>query len=417
MTSPTEILYEHSLGQKRISCFSGNKLLECWIEKENTSLRIGEIHYARVIQVEKLLNRIFYRLNNGLEVSSRLNDKNPNIGDLEIITIIAEERENKPAHAQRGFFLKGGSAIIIDNKDFLGISKKIININERERITSIAKDTGLYEAGAIIRSSAESISDSELVKKFLELVDQWREIKKINLEEKKEKKLFKGFSLEKQAQFLYPKAKLIKDKFSIKFNEFNGTDQILEAYNKIFNIKNGGTLSFEKTKALISIDIDSSKRDLNSGGINKLTEDALNLCLHLIRLRSTSGLIVIDMPRLKKADYNERFDQIKIWSEKINKNIKVLGGTRGGLTEIICNHERTSLEDNEKNTSVFVALEALRGFIVREEKSKSKLYVSENIMNIFNLELKKQINEIKNFAKFTNVLIDENLGYNNFYIE
>ena len=55
-----------------------------------------------------------------------------------------------------------------------------------------------------------------------------------------------------------------------------------------------------------------------------------------------SGLIVIDMPRLKKADYNERIDQIKIWSEKINKNVKVLGGTRGGLTEIICNHERTS---------------------------------------------------------------------------
>ena len=54
-------------------------------------------------------------------------------------------------------------------------------------------------------------------------------------------------------------------------------------------------------------------------------------------------------------------------SEKINKNVKVLGGTRGGLTEIICNHERTSLEDNKKNISVFVAL-ALRGFIVREKK-------------------------------------------------
>ncbi|MDA9734489.1 ribonuclease E/G [SAR116 cluster bacterium] len=417
MTSPTEILSEHSLGHKRISFFLGNKLLECWIEKENTSLRIGEIHYARVIKVEKLLNRIFYKLNNGVEVSSRFKDKNPIIGDLEIITIIAEERENKPAHAQQGFFLKGGSAIIIDKKEFLGISKKIINIKERERITEIAKDTGLYKAGAIIRSSAESNSDDELIKNFTDLVNQWRDIKKINLVEKKEKKLFNGFSLEKQAQFLYPKTKLIKDNFSSRFNKLNGTDQILEAYNKIFKIKNGGTISFEKTKALITIDIDSSKRDLYSGGVNKLAEDALDLCLHLIRLRSVSGLIVIDMPRLKKTDYNERIDQIKIWSERINKNVKVLGGTRGGLTEIVCNHERTSLEDNERNISVFVALEALRCFIVREKKSKSKLYVSENIMNIFNLELKKQINEIKNFAKFTNVLIDENLGYNNFYIE
>ena len=302
MTSPTEILSEDSLGQKRISLFSGNRLLECWIENENTSLRIGEIHYARVIQVEKLLNRIFYKLNNGLEVSSRLNDKKPNIGDLEIITITAEERENKPAHAQQGFFLKGGSAIIIDNKEFLGISNRIININERDRITAIAKDTGLYKAGAIIRSSAESIPNNELAKNFTELVDQWIEIKKINLDEKQEKKLFNGFSLEKQAQFLYPKTKLIKDKFSSRFNELNGTDQILEAYNKIFKIKNGGTISFEKTKALISIDIDSSKRNLNSGGINKLAEDALDLCLHLIRLRSASGLIVIDMPRLKKIN-------------------------------------------------------------------------------------------------------------------
>ena len=48
MTSPTEILSEDSLGQKRISFFSGNKLLECWIEKENTSLRIGAVSYTHL---------------------------------------------------------------------------------------------------------------------------------------------------------------------------------------------------------------------------------------------------------------------------------------------------------------------------------------------------------------------------------
>ena len=53
----------------------------------------------------------------------------------------------------------------------------------------------------------------------------------------------------------------------------------------------------------------------------------------------------------------------------------------------------------------------------RKTIKQSSLYVSEKIMNIFNLELKKQMIEIKNFAKSTNILIDENLGYNNFYIE
>ena len=417
MTNPTEILSENSLGQKRISFFSDDKLLEYWIESENPSLRIGEIHYARVSQVKKLINRIFFKLENGLEVSARFKERGPKIGDLEIITITAEERETKPAHAQRGFFLKGSSAIIIDNQNFLGISKKITNLNERDRITSIAKNTGLYKAGAIIRSSAESISDSELVENFTELVDQWHEIKKINLDQKKEKKIFNGFSLERQAQFLYPKTKLIKDKFSKRFNELNGIDQILEAYYKVFKIKNGGTLTFEKTKALISIDIDSSKRDLNTGGINKLTEDALNLCLYLIRLRSTSGLVVIDIPRLKKADYNEKIDQIKKWSEKTNKNIEVLGITRGGLLEIKCNHERTGLDENKKNISVFVALEALRSFMIKANNNKTKLFVSEKIMNIFNLELKKQMIEIKNSAKSNVILLDKNLEYYSFYIE
>ena len=104
MTNPTEILSENSLGQKRISFFADDKLLEYWIESENPSLRIGEIHYARVCQVQKLINRIFFKLDNGLEVSARFKERSPKIGDLEIITITAEERETKPAHAQRGFF-------------------------------------------------------------------------------------------------------------------------------------------------------------------------------------------------------------------------------------------------------------------------------------------------------------------------
>ena len=91
----------------------------------------------------------------------------------------------------------------------------------------------------------------------------------------------------------------------------------------------------------------------------------------------------------------KRIDQIKIWSEKINKNVKVLGGTRGGLTEIICNHERTSLEDNEKNISVFVALEALRGFIVREKKISQNFMFQKTFMNIFNLELKNKLMKSK----------------------
>ena len=45
---------------------------------------------------------------------------------------------------------------------------------------------------------------------------------------------------------------------------------------------------------------------------------------------------------------------------------------------------------------------------IKKEGIKKKS--DEELSNIFNLELKEQINEIKNFATFTNVLIDENLA-------
>ena len=109
MTSPTKILSESSLGQKRISFFLDDKLLECWIESENPSLRIGEIHYARVTQIEELINRVFFKLNNGSVVSARLNERNTNIGDLEIITITAEERENKAG----GYAIQGSASSFI----------------------------------------------------------------------------------------------------------------------------------------------------------------------------------------------------------------------------------------------------------------------------------------------------------------
>ena len=81
---------------------------------------------------------MFYELFNGSQVSARYKLDPPNIGDLEIITILAEQRDGKPAHAQRGFFLKSKYAIILNEDNFLGISKKILNENYHEKLMNLA---------------------------------------------------------------------------------------------------------------------------------------------------------------------------------------------------------------------------------------------------------------------------------------
>ena len=178
MNSISYLIAEESLGEKRISLFAEDKLMECWIENDNLPLKITEIHIAKVIQVLKPLKRIFYELFNGSQVSARYKDIPPKIGDLEVITIKAEGREHKPAHAQRGFYLKSKFSIILNEENFLGVSKKITNELERERLKNIATKTDLIGSGAIIRTSAENISKEELEKDFLEILTLWKELKK-----------------------------------------------------------------------------------------------------------------------------------------------------------------------------------------------------------------------------------------------
>ncbi len=414
MQSIIDAIFEDSFSKKRISFFKRNKLIECWIQNNNAPSNITEIHLAKIIQIVKPIKRVFYELFNGSQVSARYKIHPPIIGDLEIITIIAEQRDGKPAHAQRGFFLKSKYAIILNEDNFLGISKKIINENYREKLINLAIKTNLKNAGAIIRSLAEGIPEDELERDFSEIVTIWKKLRE-RISHIKPTIIFEGHDLQKQAEYSFPNLKIIQDKCSFEFNKRNGLGQLLEAYNSIFNIKNGGTLYFEITKALTAIDIDSSKRDLDKGGLNKLAEDGLSLSLDLIRLRNSSGLIAIDMPRLSKYEFNERYEQIKLWSEELSKNTRILGGTKGGVFEIICNHERASLDDIENGVSKFIATEALKQLSI-SKITNSNLYVSEHLNNIINSSFKKELKEIKEIISTAKILIDKSIDDDNFYL-
>ena len=177
MQSIIDGISEDSFGEQRISFFKNNKLIESWMQNNNAQSKISEIHLAKITQIVKPIKRVFYELFNGSQVSARYKLEPPKIGDLEIITILAEQRDGKPAHAQRGFFLKSKYAIILNEENFVGISKKIINENDREKQINLAIKTNLKNAGAIIRSLADGIPEDELERDFLEVVTIWKRLK------------------------------------------------------------------------------------------------------------------------------------------------------------------------------------------------------------------------------------------------
>ena len=92
MKQITDIISETSFGESRVGFFSGDQLIECWIEKNQSFAKITEIHLAKVMQIVKPINRIFYKLYNGTEVSSRCFENFPETGTLEIITIASDTK-------------------------------------------------------------------------------------------------------------------------------------------------------------------------------------------------------------------------------------------------------------------------------------------------------------------------------------
>ena len=110
------------------------------------------------------------------------------------------------------------------------------------------------------------------------------------------------------------------------------------------------------------------------------------------------------MPRLSKYEFNERYEQIKLWSEELSTNTRILGGTKGGVFEIICNHERTSLNDKENGVSKFIATEALKQLSVSKinnlileiaKHSTKNQIISDvgSVKDIFNAEILKLNNK------------------------
>ncbi len=416
MNNVTEIISEDSFGENRIAFFSQNKLLECWIDRKVAPSKISQIHLARVEKVLKGINRVFLKLHDGEEVSSRCNKEFPKVGDIIPITIIADRNQQKPTHAVLNCILKGSYSILTPHENHLGISKNITTQDERERLKVLAESSGISKIGGVIRTNAESISDEKLYKDFKSLLSIWNKIKdKISLNEPA--MIFKGYDLKTQAILACPNATFIQDKMSKEFNSREGFDQLINAYsNKCFNVPNGGKIHYERTNAFTAIDIDSENRNLSNGGMEQFSKEALLFCLALIRLRNASGLISIDLPRLNYQQLKNLTIEAKVWSKSLFNKAIIHGNSKGGVFELTCQRERTSIDDNLGGIAALTAYECMRKIFLSKSISDLYLIISKETEKYIENNLKHDLNEIKSKLPKLNIQVNKDFSSGDFEI-
>ena len=135
-----------------------------------------------------------------------------------------------------------------------------------------------------------------------------------------------------------------------------------EATETELAIKGGGTISIERTRALVAIDVDK--------GTAKSSFDvcmaALPMIAHELRLRGLGGLIVIDLPNLRQPRQRNTVQKAAERAFKDDPNIiKIAPLSRFGAMEMTRSKSSLSLDETLNNrigspTTQTLALRALR---------------------------------------------------------
>ena len=113
-----------------------------------------------------------------------------------------------------------------------------------------------------------------------------------------------------------------------------GLTSILDkALSKVVYLKSGANIIIEPTEALTVIDVNTSKSYCKASAMNTNIE-ALSEIAHQLKLRSISGIIIIDLLKVSKDHEKELLKLAReLFSEDISQ-VLVHGFTRLGLLEI-----------------------------------------------------------------------------------
>ena len=274
-------------------------------------------------------------------------------GQVILIQVIKEERGQKGAALTTFISLAGKYMVLMPNTPKGGgISRKIFNSSDRQKIRNILNDIDIPKStGVIVRTAGANKTKNEIDKDFQNTLKTWKDITEKALDSNAPSLVYEEGDIIKrtlrdtydndtknvyvEGNEAYQKAKkfmkesMPKNVRNIKkyrgkiplFYDANIEKELNNIYEPTVKLKSGGYLVINPTEALVSIDINSgqSTKQINIEKTALSTNlEAAEEIAHQIKLRDLSGLIVIDFIDMMNF-YNRRIVEKKM-KESIRKD-------------------------------------------------------------------------------------------------
>ena len=246
-----------------------------------------------------------------------------------LIQVVKEERGNKGAALTTYLSLAGRYCVLMPNAvRGGGISRKIVNADDRKRLKAITNELKMPSRMAVIvRTAGLARTRAEIKRDFEYLLRQWEGIRKATLESSapilinEEANLIRrsirdlysrdieqiqvegedGYRIAKDfMRTLIPshssKVQPYRDRIPL-FTRYQIEGQLDAMYSPQVQLRSGGYLVINPTEALVSIDVNSGRatkqRSVEETAL-KTNQEAADEIARQLRLRDLAGLVVID---------------------------------------------------------------------------------------------------------------------------
>ncbi len=394
----------------RVAILEEGLLTEFALEAANRQQTKGNIYKGLVVNVEPSLQAAFINYGGNRHGFLPLSELHPDYyqdkkakdrskvriqqalkkGQELIVQVIKEESANKGAYLSTYVSLPGRYLVLLVKQSHLGISRKIENEQERQRLKDLAQKLGMpQDMGIIIRTVGEEGKQRTLTKDLNYLLKLWSdiqkggerkapcllykdldvitrtvrdyfsaEVKSILVDDREVHQQLKGF-LRMVSPNQVRALKLYQDKLPL-FVRYQIEDQIERLYAAQVPLKSGGTLVINPTEALVAIDVNSG-RFLSQGNLEetafKTNLEAAEEISRQLRLRDLGGLVVIDFIDMKDKKHNKAVEQTLKQAMKNDKARVTVGHiSRFGLLELSRQRLRPASE-----TSTYITCGACQG--------------------------------------------------------
>jgi len=397
-----EIVVSSGPGETRAAVVENGRLVEVYIERSAHQRHVGNIYKGRVENVLPGMQAAF--VNIGLErnaflyVDDALKARegpfdDVDVEDLKVLSIRDILKENqdiivqvtkepigtKGARVVTQVTLPGRNVVLMPTVDYVGVSRRITDDEERTRLKKAAGKAKPRGYGVIVRTAAEGKDESEVSSEIKFLVKLWRRVKQKARRASAPCLLHRDYDLiyrimrdllsddvdafiiddehefGKAEDIINIMSPRLRNRLKLYENEtpiwetYGIEDEIEKAMRPKAWLSCGGYIVFDETEALTSIDVNTGRYTGTTNlqdTVLKTNLEAASAIAHHLRLRNIGGIIVIDFIDMDSED--ARGQVAKQLEEELKKDktkATVLGFTHLGLLEMTRKKTRPGLQE------------------------------------------------------------------------